>query len=70
MDDHDAHREDEREPGEAAEAGASREPASVEEEQELEREELESFRRRRRWAEQVLGGEDQPTDTPDAPRGE
>jgi hypothetical protein len=70
MDDHNAHREDERKSDEVAEAGASREPASVEEERELEREELESFRRRRRWAEQVLDGEDQPTDAPDEPQEE
>ena len=32
-----------------------REPATVDEEKEVEKEELESFRRRRQWFEEVLG---------------
>lgn len=35
----------------------SREPATDEEERALEREELESFRRRKEWLDRVLGGD-------------
>jgi hypothetical protein len=69
VDGREGHRKDERERGEAAEKGATREPASVEEERELEREELESFRRRRRWAEQVLGGGNEPEELEDPQEG-
>jgi hypothetical protein len=46
-------------------AGGRRQPGTPEEERELEKEELESFRRRQRWFDEVIGGQpDSPSDSP------
>jgi hypothetical protein len=41
----------------SADQVVSREPATEENERALEREELESFRRRKEWSDRVLGGD-------------